>query len=227
MSHLSKSAKKGFTLIELLVVIAIIALLAAILFPTFHQAREKGRQAACLSNLRQVGLAFQMYVQDYDEVLPCMTDGPQGTGLSGGWTFYSEFGNDQAGVFDPARGSLFPYVKNAEIFTCPTDGDRSRSKNSYAINSCLLQGPFVIGFNRGRSLAAVAQPAEQMLVGEEGSGWLRRNGTNDGFFNIETDSFSRRHQEGSCLVYVDGHARRVNPKDNDTSLLTGGTGQCW
>ena len=59
--------RRGFTLIELLVVIAIIAILAAILFPVFAQAREKARQTACLSNLKQVGTGLQMYSQDYDE----------------------------------------------------------------------------------------------------------------------------------------------------------------
>src|SRR5438477_6606232 len=62
--------KNAFTLIELLVVIAIIAILAAILFPVFAQAREKSRQAVCLSNTKQMGLAVSMYAQDYDEVLP-------------------------------------------------------------------------------------------------------------------------------------------------------------
>ena len=63
---------RGFTLIELLVVIAIIAILAAILFPVFAQARGKARQAACLSNLKQLGLATLMYAQDYDEMFPYM-----------------------------------------------------------------------------------------------------------------------------------------------------------
>ena len=62
--------QRGFTLIELLVVIAIIAILAAILFPVFSKVREKARQASCLSNLKQLGLAFVQYVQDYDERLP-------------------------------------------------------------------------------------------------------------------------------------------------------------
>src|SRR5438445_10640700 len=62
--------KSGFTLIELLVVIAIIAILAAILFPVFARARESARRATCLSNLKQLGTAFQMYAQDYDETYP-------------------------------------------------------------------------------------------------------------------------------------------------------------
>src|SRR5476651_2537282 len=64
------SARRGFTLIELLVVIAIIAILAAILFPVFAQAREKARQISCLSNMNQLGLAFMQYLQDYDEHFP-------------------------------------------------------------------------------------------------------------------------------------------------------------
>jgi prepilin-type N-terminal cleavage/methylation domain-containing protein len=69
-----KGVRSGFTLIELLVVIAIIAILAAILFPVFAQAREKARSAACLSNLKQMGTALQMYGQDYDEGLPPWND---------------------------------------------------------------------------------------------------------------------------------------------------------
>ena len=63
-------SRRGFTLIELLVVIAIIAILAAILFPVFSRARAKARQAACLSNMKQIALASQMYATDYDEMVP-------------------------------------------------------------------------------------------------------------------------------------------------------------
>jgi prepilin-type N-terminal cleavage/methylation domain-containing protein len=73
--------RRGFTLIELLVMIAIIAILAAILFPVFAQAREKARQASCLSNARQIANGIQMYVQDYDETMPALEHGKPLGGL--------------------------------------------------------------------------------------------------------------------------------------------------
>ena len=69
MKHKSRTAT-GFTLIELLIVVAIIGILAALLFPVFSRARENGRRTSCLNNLKQLGTAFKMYAQDYDEHLP-------------------------------------------------------------------------------------------------------------------------------------------------------------
>ena len=93
--------RAGFTLIELLVVIAIIAILAAILFPVFAQARAKARSISCLSNCKQLGLSYAMYIQDNDEVSP--------NGRGGGWEWYTE---------------LQPYIKNINLLYCPdrTDG---------------------------------------------------------------------------------------------------------
>jgi len=101
---------RAFTLIELLVVIAIIAILAAILFPVFAKARAKARQSACVSNLKQLGLAFQQYTSDYDGVFPLGTPSCVSMGGQQWWT------------------ALDPYVKNAGILTCP-------SANSAYINN--------------------------------------------------------------------------------------------
>src|SRR4026207_363252 len=95
--------RTGFTLIELLVVIAIIAILAAILFPVFAQAREKARQSGCLSNLKQLGTAVLMYTQDYDENLPNNYAGKKDTNL---WSDLS------------GSGLMDPYLKNKQIWFC-------------------------------------------------------------------------------------------------------------
>ena len=114
----------GFTLIELLVVIAIIAVLAAILFPVFAQAREKARQTACVSNLKQIGNGLMMYVQDYDERIPDRhLDLKAAVGVSplDGWR---PWGGASYPTSDPRAGwaaiVFDPYIKNNEIWTCPT-----------------------------------------------------------------------------------------------------------
>lgn len=131
ITHRSVSApgKRGaFTLIELLVVIAIIAILAAILFPVFAQAREKARQTACLSNCKQLGLAIMQYTSDYDATYP---QGYNNIKYPAGWA-----------------GQIYPYVKNAAIYHCPDDPTDSRAGKysntlypvSYAMNTNLGNG---------------------------------------------------------------------------------------
>ena len=114
------SAKPGFTLIELLVVIAIIALLAAILFPAFARARENARRASCQSNLKQLGIGFQMYIQDYDEHYPVgiTQDDEPGSDPSGNLHFGTAWG-----------GQLYSYVKSSQIFVCPDDNTLSIAGN--------------------------------------------------------------------------------------------------
>jgi prepilin-type N-terminal cleavage/methylation domain-containing protein/prepilin-type processing-associated H-X9-DG protein len=102
---------RAFTLIELLVVIAIIAILAAILFPVFAQAREKARQSACLSNMKQMGLSLMQYKQDYDETFPTAyyhrAFNPASGGTAAGYIHWSAL--------------VQPYIKNWGVFVCPSD----------------------------------------------------------------------------------------------------------
>jgi len=120
--------RRAFTLIELLVVIAIIAILAAILFPVFARAREQARATTCISNLKQLGLSIQMYLQDYDEVFPvAWTAGWRGPGgdycgeLYGGHAGIGN-ANQLAMVQQYSYGAqIYPYIKNAQIFICPSD----------------------------------------------------------------------------------------------------------
>ncbi len=117
-SQPARAGGRGFTLIELLVVIAIIAILAAILFPVFAQARDAARKATCISNLKQVGNALTMYVQDYDESLCPVTWGDS----------CRPSGNPGAGRTDSAYDGmaswpivLQPYAKSIGIYACPSD----------------------------------------------------------------------------------------------------------
>src|SRR5215470_5802018 len=101
--------RRGFTLIELLVVIAIIAILAAILFPVFAQARESARMTSCLSNMKQMGLALRMYGQDYDESYPNIRQ------------FDPTNGNACCNQCLTWKNVTIPYIKNKGIFGCPSN----------------------------------------------------------------------------------------------------------
>ena len=122
------AGKRGFTLIELLVVIAIIAILAAILFPVFVNSKERGRQVKCCSNLRQLTLAFFEYCDDHDGRMPIVSrrimnwyssdhNPVEWTG-----TLWLNSG-EQVHPINVKRGSLWPYVRNREVYNCPTDRD--------------------------------------------------------------------------------------------------------
>lgn len=209
-------ARRGFTLIELLVVIAIIAILAAILFPVFARAREKARQSSCLSNVKQVSLAFLMYAQDYDEVMVLALMDNAGTpgNVYGNRRYWQEL--------------IEPYMKSRQILRCPSDATPYYSGgggavqpfllSSYGYNLNLLEGEAsggtsVIGM-AGRMLAIQQSPAQKVLLADSmscGAGGVAPTPVWTGDVNGFGDDVARagynRHNDGVNVGYCDGHAK--------------------
>jgi prepilin-type N-terminal cleavage/methylation domain-containing protein/prepilin-type processing-associated H-X9-DG protein len=204
-------SRKGFTLIELLVVIAIIAILAAILFPVFAQAREKARAAACLSNTKQIATGFAMYTQDYDERTP------GGCFANWGCPFDENFRTPGANF--TALFPLIPYIKSDAIFVCPSftgwnRADARPTKGSYgAIRTTTAEG---------RSLAEFDQPANLVGYIDARFGWIDDlvgyyvhcriarpcvNYTSSDCTSCNTSINTAWHNEGVNAVYIDGHAK--------------------
>jgi prepilin-type N-terminal cleavage/methylation domain-containing protein/prepilin-type processing-associated H-X9-DG protein len=183
--------RKGFTLIELLVVIAIIAILAAILFPVFAKAREKARQTSCLSNCKQIGLAFLMYAQDYDECIPKQHPcSPLPTG---------------AGYI---HVKLDPYIKNSQIWVCPSQSDWGLGylfpRHIFA-DWCCDNASWL-------SLAQFQEPSGYVVCTDGDTpggmlGWMPDTWTNMITPARNCHYVSFRHNEGSNCLYLDGHAK--------------------
>lgn len=167
-----QSTKRAFTLIELLVVIAIIAILAAILFPVFARARENARRASCMSNMKQLGLAFMQYTQDYDEQLPIDDYPKSANGNSPGAHSWDVSIAPYAGV--KVQSGLSP-----QIFRCPSDSSDGTLR-SYAIpyfNNYAPDGGSSTVFGRdptdtfivGVNIASIPEPATTLLLVEHPS----------------------------------------------------------
>jgi prepilin-type N-terminal cleavage/methylation domain-containing protein/prepilin-type processing-associated H-X9-DG protein len=228
-----RRAMAGLTLIELLVVIAIIAILAAILFPVFAQAREAARKTGCLSNMRQIGMAVRMYLQDHDELYP----------QSKRTEAQPQIADASGGIEDPDYGSVFamilPYTGHGgpssedqlfrqRLFACPSDPlpfdpfcPAKYNPGGPAVISFLVNGYFVWGLSE----AGAGRPAETIYIAE------RRSETEAGVVPFCDDIYhpwlyppinssapanemdektgaiaAHRHLGGANYVFADGHA---------------------
>ncbi len=209
-------SRNAFTLIELLVVIAIIAVLAAILFPVFANAKERARQNKCLNNLKQLSAAFQQYCADYNDVLPNLS--------STMMTHPPDWCGSAACRERPEleKGQLWGYTRNREIYLCPTDyrvpvGIPGVNKLihdfqlSYSVNGALLWAPYDVDDPpppdqrpRLKFDSAVGRRASKilLLIHED------RERINDGYYGWDSghDLPSDVHYDGTTVSYCDGHA---------------------
>jgi len=212
--------RKGFTLIELLVVIAIIAILAAILFPVFAQAREKARQASCSSNLKQIALAMHMYSQDFDERIPSLTvdakGDPRSDGNQMGWT-----------------NVIQPYIKNESVLYCPSyaivapyNSFKTSIYSQYFVPYGYNNRVATYGANTsgGHTWGEITQPSDTIMIADDqearvGFGYYNLFSTyaNDRCWSytdkntppwIQTvGTLHGRHSGGANIAFCDGHVK--------------------
>ena len=212
-----KAARKvfsGFTLIELLVVIAIIAILAAILFPVFARARDNARRSSCQSNLKQIGLGFAQYTQDYDERYPRHGDDPSASILVSEASSYN--------------AAIQPYLKSYQLFICPSAPESTTAgvtptstaglpnDTSYLINGVVVahSSPTSSTAIPSTHLGQVVAPANMVLL-QEFSERRRfsyprpklQSNTSNTFQNIFSTTYNNLHFDGGNLLFCDGHVK--------------------
>jgi prepilin-type N-terminal cleavage/methylation domain-containing protein len=208
--------RSGFTLIELLVVIAIIAILAAILFPVFAKARERARTTSCLSNMKQLGTAFRMYMDDNEDTLPGAAPFDSSY-RKGHWVEMTQWGGP-ATVNAPMRpedGALWPYVRTAAAYLCPSAAEPGL-RLSYSMNCRLTCAEESEMLQTRFSLSDIVLLLDESTTTQDSSRPDRVDRPlNDGYFC--GDTISAIHMEGANLGYADGRAKWI-PKKNFIAL---------
>lgn len=224
--------RRGFTLIELLVVIAIIAILAAILFPVFAAAKEKGRSVTCLNNVKQLGIGISAYLDDWKKFPGGAPYGryasyptPQGRPEWVGYRKASKTGITWSGyIADCTLGSLWKYLKGKGTYLCPNDVQyrKSGANVSYSMNA-LLDWQFKV------TMSDVVRPTKCVMFVDEGRGcynvsgaWIE--GMYDGWFYGHSeldpegvDDPYPCHVNSNVFLFCDGHGQTV-PKEKFEQL---------
>ncbi len=211
------SARRAFTLIELLVVIAIIAILAAILFPVFAQAKEAAKKASCLSNLKQVSLAFIMYAVDYDDVYPKESSSTP----TGVLKWFGELSGFPI-VVDPSGGYLYPYMKNTQIADCLSASEVIKDLYGWYLPGAFLPSYGINTFVFENEASLAVQPAETILIGDVATPEYVNGGWNGvgrmeilyGFSSTVGKLHARHGGQLASVGWLDGHAsaHRIDPK---------------
>jgi prepilin-type N-terminal cleavage/methylation domain-containing protein/prepilin-type processing-associated H-X9-DG protein len=193
--------KWGFTLIELLIVIAVIAILASLLLPAIHRVKQAAHAAACLNNLKQWGLATQMFAVDNGDLLP--KDGsPNGTSLDEGWY------NDLPRVLGLASYKEMPWRTNANahpgrsLWICPANPRRSNGINLF--HYCLNEHVNGIGAGNQIKLTSIPHPARTI--------WLFDNGKLAAVAQ-QNNVHTNLHFRGANLTFLDGHSAHFKSRE--------------
>lgn len=225
-----QTRKHAFTLVELLVVISVIVILAAIMFPVFGRARENARRAACMNNLKTVGLGLLQYVQDYDERQP-----------SGSLQDLVYNFNTSGNEFPTVHRTLFPYVKILAAYNCPSavaqtipaQAPDSISSTSYLWNAVMLQysggsalawgwrdQPAQKNANAGIPMSVISSPSEIICMQEfpykDNRAVMRPAAYADAtykkvaawcFYGSGSYAYNNEHFGGGNLLFLDGHVK--------------------